>query len=50
MNNEDLAYWNAGLEIGFDEKFTLDLRYWGTDDDVLDIHDDRFVATLSATW
>lgn len=50
VNNEDLAYWNAGLEIGFDEKFTLDLRYWGTDDDVLDIHDDRFVATLSATW
>ena len=46
----DFTYWNAGVEIGFDEKFTLDLRYWGTDDDANFLRDDRFVATLSATW
>lgn len=49
INNEDLAYWNAGVEIGFD-KFALDLRYWGTDDDDNYLRDDRFVATLSSSW
>lgn len=49
INNEDLAYWNAGVEVGFD-KFALDLRYWGTDDDVNDLRDDRFVATISSSW
>lgn len=50
VNQQDLAYWNAGVEIGFAEKFTLDLRYWGTDDDVTPIRDDRFVATVSSSW
>lgn len=50
VNQEDLAYWNAGVEIGFAEKFTLDLRYWGTDDENNDLRDDRFVATISSSW
>lgn len=50
VNNTDFTFWNAGVEVGFDDKFTLDLRYWGTDVDDVDALDDRFVATLSATW
>lgn len=50
VNQTDLAYWNAGVEVGFAEKFTLDLRYWGTDDDDNDLRDDRFVATISSSW
>ncbi len=48
--SDDLTYWNAGVEIGFAEKFTLDLRYWGTDDDANALRDDRFVATISSSW
>lgn len=44
------TYWNAGVEVGFHEKFTLDLRYWDTDVDDDDLADERFVATLSASW
>jgi len=49
---DDLSYtyWNAGVEIGLGDKFALDLRYWGTDVDDVDIADDRFVATLSASF
>ena len=48
------AYWNAGVEVGFAEKFTLDLRYWDTDSDgeaiFGDIAEERFVATVSASF
>lgn len=47
---DDYTYWNVGVEIGFDDKFALDLRYWGTDVDDNDALDDRFVATLSSSW
>ena len=50
INNTDHTYWNAGVEIGFHDKFTLDLRYWGTDRDDVDAFDDRFVATISSSW
>lgn len=54
-------YWNAGLTLGFLEKFSLDLRYWDTSVDnnglaagfckgaVLQC-DERFVATLKFTY
>lgn len=29
----DYLYWNAGVTIGFHEKFSLDLRYWDTNID-----------------
>lgn len=50
------TYWNAGVEVGFAEKFTLDLRYWDTDVDSTntflgeDGTDERFVATVSASF
>ena len=44
------AYWNAGVEIGFLEKFALDLRYWDTDVSNVDNADERFVATVSSSW
>ncbi|GJM02767.1 MAG: hypothetical protein DHS20C08_12680 [Rhodomicrobium sp.] len=46
----DFTYWNAGVEIGFDEKFALDLRYWDTDQDSNPLADERFVATISASF
>lgn len=49
---EDFTYWNVGVEVGLTDKFTLDLRYWGTDADEDDepLKDDRFVATISSSW
>jgi len=44
------TYWNAGVEVGFAEKFTLDLRYWDTDVEDEDLADERFVATVSASF
>lgn len=55
FENQSYAYWNAGVEVGFAEKFTLDLRYWDTDIDGThpfsgDTADERFVATVSSSW
>jgi uncharacterized protein (TIGR02001 family) len=53
---QDLSYtyWNAGVTLGFLEKWSLDLRYWDTDGegfaDVGTLSDDRFVATLKYTF
>jgi uncharacterized protein (TIGR02001 family) len=49
------TYWNAGLTLGFMEKWALDVRYWDTDLDGTDtyagsISDARVVGTLSATF
>ena len=45
----DYTYWNAGVSLGFAEKFALDLRYHDTDVDT-SLTDERFVATLSASF
>ena len=29
--DDNYIYWNAGLTLGFLEKWSLDLRYWDTD-------------------
>ncbi len=59
FDNNSYAYWNAGVEVGLGDKFTLDLRYWDTDIDNgnplftngdLFSHDARFVATISSSW
>jgi uncharacterized protein (TIGR02001 family) len=56
FGDDSYLYWNAGVSLGFDEKWTLDLRYWDTDlaDGVctgsLFQCDERFVATLKATF
>ncbi len=47
------TYWNAGVDVGLWDKFTLDLRYWDTDinDTIAEgVADERFVATLSASF
>jgi len=50
----DYQYYNAGLTLGFMEKFALDVRYWDTDGDALanckDVCDERIVGTLSASF
>ncbi len=52
----DYTYWNAGLSVGFREKFSLDVRYWDTDRPStacagpLFQCDERVVGTLSASF
>ena len=56
--DDEYFYWNAGLTLGFLEKWSLDLRYWDTDISnagrfcELDTFqcDSRFVATLKFTY
>jgi uncharacterized protein (TIGR02001 family) len=54
----DYLYWNAGVSLGFHERFSIDLRYWGTDNSgtfcdtfgrVLNCGD-RFVGTAKVTF
>jgi uncharacterized protein (TIGR02001 family) len=49
------TYWNAGLTLGFMERWSADVRYWDTDlggDDVSagSFSDARVVGTISATF
>jgi uncharacterized protein (TIGR02001 family) len=49
------TYWNAGLTLGFMEKWAVDVRYWDTNLAGFDtysgsISDARVVGTLSATF
>ena len=56
--DDEYFYWNAGITLGFLEKWSLDLRYWDTD--ISDANrfcsldtfqcDERFVATLKFTY
>jgi uncharacterized protein (TIGR02001 family) len=49
----DYTYWNVGVSLGFMERWSLDLRYWGTDGEGFadtPLADDRFVATLKYTF
>ena len=56
--DDEYFYWNAGITLGFLEKWSLDLRYWDTD--ISDAGsfcslstfqcDERFVATLKFTY
>lgn len=56
--NDSYTYWNAGLSLGFLEKWSLDLRYWDTDFDEDTGFcsgpyfqcDERFVALLKFTY
>jgi uncharacterized protein (TIGR02001 family) len=56
--DDNYAYWNAGITLGFLEKWSLDLRYWDTDlnrsNDFCNGNyfqcDARFVATLKFTY
>ena len=50
----DFWFWNAGLTLGFAERFAFDLRYWDTDISNCDKRtvfqcDERVVARLTAT-
>jgi uncharacterized protein (TIGR02001 family) len=57
--DDEYLYWNAGVTLGFLEKWSVDLRYWDTT--IGDQHDtfcggpyfqcdERFVATLKFTY
>ena len=56
--DDQYFYWNAGVVLGFLEKWSLDLRYWDTDisnaGNFCDLDtfqcDARFVATLKFTY
>jgi uncharacterized protein (TIGR02001 family) len=56
--DDNYTYWNAGVTLGFLEKWSLDLRYWDTDlngsNDFCKGNyfqcDGRFVATLKFTY
>jgi len=57
-DNDHYLYWNAGLTLGFLEKWSLDFRYWDTIVDRPSDHckgslfacDERFVASLKFTY
>jgi uncharacterized protein (TIGR02001 family) len=56
--DDSYTYWNAGVSLGFLEKWSLDLRYWDTDlggntgfcNGNYFQCDERFVATLRFTY
>jgi uncharacterized protein (TIGR02001 family) len=52
--DDNWTYWNAGLTLGFLEKWSLDLRYWDTDDNnasnFFGKSDERFVGTIKYTF
>jgi uncharacterized protein (TIGR02001 family) len=58
LDDDHYVYWNAGLTLGFLEKWSLDFRYWdtnigGPNNDCkgpLFACDERFVATLKFTY
>ncbi len=52
---DDYVYWNAGVTLGFAERFSVDLRYWDTDLDACQstklFHcGSRFVGTAKVTF
>lgn len=56
--DDSYFYWNAGVTLGFGDRFSLDLRYWDTDisntngfcTGQLFQCDERFVATAKFTY
>jgi uncharacterized protein (TIGR02001 family) len=50
----DYTYWNVGVTLGFLEKWSLDLRYWDSDDNAVCNFfgecDGRFVGTVKYTF
>ena len=53
FSNLSYTYWNAGVSLGFLEKWSLDLRYWGSDNEGFaggPLGEDRFVATVKVTY
>jgi uncharacterized protein (TIGR02001 family) len=56
--SDSYFYWNAGVTLGFGDRFSVDLRYWDTDisnagsfctGSILQC-DERFVATAKVTY
>jgi uncharacterized protein (TIGR02001 family) len=56
---DDYTYWNAGLTLGFMERWSADIRYWDTDYNEAECFgfsggfgncDERVVGTISATF
>jgi uncharacterized protein (TIGR02001 family) len=49
-DDQSYTYWNAGLTVGFLEKWSVDFRYWDTNDRGLcedqSVCDSRFVASV----
>jgi uncharacterized protein (TIGR02001 family) len=53
FSNLSYGYWNVGLTLGFLEKWSLDLRYWDTDNEGFaagPLGEERFVGTIKYTF
>jgi uncharacterized protein (TIGR02001 family) len=54
LSGDDYSYWNAGVSLGFMEKWSLDLRYHDTDSAGFNLFgtnaDERYVATLKYSF
>lgn len=56
--DDNYLYWNAGISLGFHERFSIDFRYWDTNVsgagscDTTSVFqcDERFVATAKVTY
>ncbi|HXE86651.1 MAG TPA: TorF family putative porin [Hyphomicrobiaceae bacterium] len=48
------TYWNAGVTFAFLERWSLDLRYWDSDNELFttptSLSDERFIATVKYTF
>jgi uncharacterized protein (TIGR02001 family) len=53
-NDQSYTYWNVGLTLGFLDRWSLDLRYWDTNNEGLCEDnftcDSRFVGTIKYTF
>jgi uncharacterized protein (TIGR02001 family) len=54
LDDLSYTYWNLGVTLGFLDKWSLDLRYWDSDNELFttptSLSDERFVATLKYTF
>ena len=48
---DNYLYWNAGITLGFSDNFSLDLRYWDTDEHSFGkIYDSRVALAAKVTF
>ena len=49
-DDDNYVYWNAGLTLGFLEKWSVDLRYWDTNIDRAETAKALCLPATSASW
>ena len=54
IGDDSYTYWNVGLSKTFKEKYTFDVRYWGTDIDghptANNLSGDRVVGSFTFSY